>query len=388
MSTFYLCHNPYTCQHIASHLRQRLPQIVAVKEDRSFYRPSLDEDLRQTIATCDRFLVILTPALCDRPDDISPWMWQEIGVAIQTERCIIQLLAYEFSYQLCPERFARYALQEKANLPLRLEQLEADIRHLGQYLDASLIPPGLLPPINWLRAEYWLNQGLRYVYEGNFRAAVDAYTKAIQLSPNFTNAYNSRSAAYGMMGQYADAVADATRAIELDPLNFRPYLNRGLAYAMDNDIDNSFLNFSKAIDLQPYATAPYNNRGFTRYQIGDFTGAIDDCSKALEIKPGAPEALDSRGIAHFCNGTYDLALQDFTSLARLYEYPPQALIGLALCHYALDQPQQAYSYWKQLQAMNEHHHDLEWLAERYLWIPQVKQAVRNLVKEMDRHDSA
>lgn len=61
------------------------------------------------------------------------------------------------------------------------------------------------------------NEGLVYNNNGEHHKAIVAFTKAIELDPNFAPAYSNRGWAYIELGQYEQAIADCTKAIELDP---------------------------------------------------------------------------------------------------------------------------------------------------------------------------
>ena len=61
------------------------------------------------------------------------------------------------------------------------------------------------------------------------------YDKAIQLKPDYLEAYSDRSALRGSIGQLELAIADANEAIRLAPDLAEPYLNRGLAYRLNTE---------------------------------------------------------------------------------------------------------------------------------------------------------
>ncbi|MFC2025164.1 tetratricopeptide repeat protein, partial [Chloroflexota bacterium] len=73
-------------------------------------------------------------------------------------------------------------------------------------------------------------EGVSYNNSGEYHKAMEAFTNAIKLDPNFALAYNNRGWAYIELGQYEQAIADCTKAIELDPSLALAYNNRGWAY--------------------------------------------------------------------------------------------------------------------------------------------------------------
>ena len=60
------------------------------------------------------------------------------------------------------------------------------------------------------------NEGLLYNNTGEYHKAIAAFTRAIELDPNFAPAYSNRGWAYIELGQYEQAIADYNKAAELD----------------------------------------------------------------------------------------------------------------------------------------------------------------------------
>jgi len=65
-------------------------------------------------------------------------------------------------------------------------------------------------------AQYWFEQGNRHEFNGDYRAALDAYSKAIYLRPNYVRAYFKRGEVFSRLGQHEQALADYDRALDLD----------------------------------------------------------------------------------------------------------------------------------------------------------------------------
>jgi tetratricopeptide (TPR) repeat protein len=57
--------------------------------------------------------------------------------------------------------------------------------------------------------------------------ALEAYDKAIELDPNYVQAYNNKGAALVGLGRYREALEAYDKAIELDPNNVQAYVNKG-----------------------------------------------------------------------------------------------------------------------------------------------------------------
>ena len=84
------------------------------------------------------------------------------------------------------------------------------------------------------RAQSFYHRGLSDLagFGGNIRYdnAIANFTKAIELYPNFANAFHSRANAYYEIADYPRAIADYTQSIKLNPNASNSYWGRGAAY--------------------------------------------------------------------------------------------------------------------------------------------------------------
>jgi tetratricopeptide (TPR) repeat protein len=147
--------------------------------------------------------------------------------------------------------------------------------------------------------------------KGDYTAAIVDYSKAIEVDPKFTYAYNGRGNAKDHKGDYDGAIADYSKAIEIDPDFLNAYNDRGNAKDSKGDYDGAIADYNKAIELNSKVANPYNNRGIAKYRNGDYDGAIADSSKAIEIDPEDKHAYTNRGVAESRKGDYDGAIEDF-----------------------------------------------------------------------------
>ena len=64
---------------------------------------------------------------------------------------------------------------------------------------------------------FYFNRGIAHGQLGARRRAVDDYTEAIRLKPDFAIAYHNRGAEFELEGSHAKATADFERALKIDP---------------------------------------------------------------------------------------------------------------------------------------------------------------------------
>jgi lipoprotein NlpI len=78
------------------------------------------------------------------------------------------------------------------------------------------------------------------------------------------------------------AVADYSRAIEIDP-NYRDaYINRGNARSEKGDPDGAVADYSRAIEIDPKFAVAYSNRGNVFQAKGQFDQAVADFNDAMK----------------------------------------------------------------------------------------------------------
>ncbi len=165
--------------------------------------------------------------------------------------------------------------------------------------------------------EWVFQQGNFLLMLGQTDMAIEAYSYAIELDPNKTDAYNNRGAAHIIKGNYTRAIADFTKAINLNPNYADAYSNRGFAYADKGDSSRAITDYTKAIDLNPDNVNAYNNRGVVYSKMGDSDRAIVDFNKAIELNPNYANAYSNRGKAYFNKGDSDRSIADFTQAINL-----------------------------------------------------------------------
>ena len=127
--------------------------------------------------------------------------------------------------------------------------------------------------------------------------AVGHYTEAIDLNPEYVNAYNNRGIAYRNKGEIDAAIQDYNKAIDLNPEHADAYNNRGVAYRNKGEIDAAIQDYNKAIDLNPEYVNAYNNRGIAYRNKGEIDAAIQDYTKAIDLNPEHADAYCNRGEA-------------------------------------------------------------------------------------------
>ncbi|MDR1006200.1 MAG: tetratricopeptide repeat protein [Bacteroidales bacterium] len=158
------------------------------------------------------------------------------------------------------------------------------------------------PDTNFQSAEEWFKKGVA-AYENNDKGkAIEYYRKAIELKPDYADAYFCIGFAYKRWWEKEDtAIEYFKKAIELKPDYAEAYANMGIAYGYwKEEYEKAIECYNKAIELKPdYAEAYVNmGRAYMRWKK-QYKKAIECFEKAIALKPDLAQAYFNMGEAYF-----------------------------------------------------------------------------------------
>ncbi|MEJ2364274.1 MAG: tetratricopeptide repeat protein [Deltaproteobacteria bacterium] len=160
-------------------------------------------------------------------------------------------------------------------------------------------------------------RGVNYASQGKFTEARSEFEKALKVAPSFGPAQRalniiedvtdqkiaSQSAinyfkgiAHAIKGQHDQAIPYYTRAIEISPRFANAYFSRGVALAEGRrQYDKAISDYNKAIEINPGFGKAIALRGFAYYSKGEYDKAWADVHKVqslgYRLPPGFLKAL-------------------------------------------------------------------------------------------------
>ena len=132
-------------------------------------------------------------------------------------------------------------------------------------------------------ANQHFDQGVEKHLAGNHQGAIDDSTKAIEINPQYADAYRLRGSSKFTLGDNQGAIADFNKAIEINPQDAITYRIRGLAKRWSRDYQGAIADYTKAIELDPQDAYAYEVRGSARESVYDHDGACRDWRKAVDL---------------------------------------------------------------------------------------------------------
>jgi len=100
-------------------------------------------------------------------------------------------------------------------------------------------------------AERLKAEGNEFMRVERYDAAIDCYTRAIQLDRRNAVYYSNRAAAYGKAGEQQKAIDDCKSALAIDPKYSKAFSRKGLAHSALGQHREARDCFKKALELDP-----------------------------------------------------------------------------------------------------------------------------------------
>ena len=196
----------------------------------------------------------------------------------------------------------------------------------------------------------YLNRGLSYKDIGKYKEAIEDFSHAIGINPNYLDAYIQRGEVYLYLKQYSNGISDFTKAIEIDPYNPEGFYKRGNAYYDIGDFKKAVEDFTSSIAIDSTHAEVYYNRGNCYARLGNHKNAVTDFSHSLKIDPTNVKAHYNRGVAFIILGKYSNAIKDFNIVLKK-SHNPNVLYSRAVAYLLNNEPEKAKNDVEQLKKM-------------------------------------
>jgi tetratricopeptide (TPR) repeat protein len=157
------------------------------------------------------------------------------------------------------------------------------------------------------------------VYTGmnRFSEAIDHYTAAIALDPNYSEYYNERGSLLLKLNRLREAAADYRRAIALSPPYAEVWTNLGQCHRLLSEAENAVACYTRALDLSPGQFLARVGRAQSLRALGRRDEAVADYDAALRLDPSLPLVWANRAALHHESGRHAESLADLDEAIRL-----------------------------------------------------------------------
>jgi tetratricopeptide (TPR) repeat protein len=133
-------------------------------------------------------------------------------------------------------------------------------------------------------------KGSLLYYRRELAGAEAEFKKALDIRPDFYEAYNNMGMALSDQGRREEAVAAFRKAIELSPDSPEAYNNLGCLFKVKKDYQQAVELFNQALAKQADYSLAYLNLGTAYEEMEKFDLAIKSWEKVLSLQPTNDEA--------------------------------------------------------------------------------------------------
>lgn len=137
------------------------------------------------------------------------------------------------------------------------------------------------------RARAHTDLGAAYYQQGKYEIALGEFNHAVEIDPNFGQAYNGLGLVHAALGEDAKADANFKKAIQVQPNSSESHNNYGNFLCTRKRYDESIVQFLEAVKNPLYGTPhlAYANAGICSARKNDLKNAELYLNKALQIEP-------------------------------------------------------------------------------------------------------
>ncbi len=165
-------------------------------------------------------------------------------------------------------------------------------------------------------AEINMQLGIEYMRRQQYDIALNRLEKAVEIAPDYADAYNALAVLYDQLGQSLEARQFYEKAVSLDPAGSDIHNNYGQFLCKRGNWDQAHEHFMKALDNPLYRTPeiPLTNAALCAMRAKNYNRADKYLRQVLQRNSQSPLALFNMASLHYEQGRYS----DAQSYLRRY----------------------------------------------------------------------
>jgi serine/threonine protein kinase len=234
---------------------------------------------------------------------------------------VAMALKHQTEKPLAPSQFNPY-------LPVPVEQ--AILKALSKersdrYSDVAAFIAALRVFPSQKTKEQWLNEGNALHDSEHFEEALVAYERAVQLDPNFADAYDARGDAFSSLNRYQEAMDAFDQAIQLDPIYAHAFEGKGNLHYNLQHYQEALVAYERALQLDSSSMTAYIGKGDALYYLNRFQEALLAYERAIQLDPTNAPAFNGKSWTLWHLKRYEEALIAAEQAIRLaLDHPADA----------------------------------------------------------------
>ena len=132
--------------------------------------------------------------------------------------------------------------------------------------------------------------------------ALQIFERAIQLDPNYTNAWDGKGWSMHKQNNYEEALAAFEKAIQLNPSYTNSWDGKGWSLYKLGKFEEALQAFERAIQLYPNHTGSWDGKGWALYRLNRYDDAIQAFERAIQIEKNYKDAWSGKIVTLYEQG--------------------------------------------------------------------------------------
>lgn len=166
-------------------------------------------------------------------------------------------------------------------------------------------------PSTGSEAESAFNLGVQQYELGDYGGAIAFWDQAIELKPDYYQAWGNRGLGLKNLKQYQAALESYDQALKIAPEFYKAWYNRGLVLDELQQYAEALTAYDRVIELKPDFPKAWYSKGLSLEQLGDATNALKAYDRAIAVKADFQKAWLNRGNCHRHLEQFEAALADY-----------------------------------------------------------------------------
>ncbi len=197
----------------------------------------------------------------------------------------------------------------------------------GRLEEAKNICLEVLKKNNYNSQALNLNAFILY-YQKNFEEAIEHWEKAININPNYIEAYNGCGNAYKNLKQLDKAVESFTKALLIEPRYLEAYMNLANILIKLEKFEEAIENFDKVLEIKNDSSEAFQGKAFSLMKLKKYDDAILNFNQSIKVNPNDANVFYNLGATYENLEKWQQAANCFSKAMQLDPKHSKAFKGL------------------------------------------------------------
>jgi tetratricopeptide (TPR) repeat protein len=205
-------------------------------------------------------------------------------------------------------------------------------------------------------AKQFYKTGLTFVEAGNHQDAIEQFSRALEIDPEYTDAYRQRAACFEISGDLQQAADDLKRALVFEQKDAALYYEAARVNFLLQQFQLSLELATRCTGLDKKHESAYRLMARAQMGLEDYSNALVSINKALALKDNAENNFYHGQVSERMKN-YNQAEADYTKTLSKDENFSQAYLALASLRLQLGKTESAMESCNALLAKNPGNRD-------------------------------